>query len=62
VVKKILSRDDLSQLRSDGTITATEVAEIVGDLLVVTNVKTNEKRIVESHPVLTEGTRRILKG
>lgn len=60
--KKTLTRDDISQLRSDGTIASAETAEIVGDLLVVTNVMTNEKRIVESHPVLSEGTRRILKG
>jgi|APSaa5957512493_1039668.scaffolds.fasta_scaffold261425_2 hypothetical protein len=60
--KKILTRDELSELRTEGTITAAEVAEIVGDLLVVTNVKTNEKRIIESHPILTEGSRRILRG
>jgi hypothetical protein len=60
--KKILTRDELSELRTEGTITSAEVAEIVGDLLVVTNVKTNEKRIIESHPILTEGSRRILRG
>ena len=60
--KKILTRDELWELRTEGTITSAEVAEIVGDLLVVTNVKTNEKRIIESHPILTEGSRRILRG
>ena len=60
--KKILTKDQLSELRTEGTIASTEVAEIIGDLLVVTNVKTNEKRIIESHPILTEGSRRILRG
>tara|TARA_A100001015_G_scaffold189816_1_gene211508 strand:- start:1057 stop:1242 length:186 start_codon:yes stop_codon:yes gene_type:complete len=61
-MQKILTKEDLTKLRNDGTITATEIAEIVGDLLLVTNVETNVKRVVESHPILTEGNRRILKG
>ena len=61
-MQRELSREDLTKLRNDGTITAVEVAEIVGDLLVITNVETSAKRIVESHPILTEGNRRILKG
>tara|TARA_E500000331_G_scaffold357232_1_gene418160 strand:+ start:4761 stop:4946 length:186 start_codon:yes stop_codon:yes gene_type:complete len=61
-MQKTLNKEDLAKLRNDGTITAIEVAEIVGDLLVITNVETNIKRVVEGHPILTEGTRRILKG
>ena len=60
--KNGLSPTQLANLRSEGTITATELAYIMGDLLIVEEVKTGEKRVIENHYLLREGTRQILKG
>ena len=59
---RTLSHKENSQLRQEGLMISAEIAHIMGDLLVITNVKTGEKRIIESHPLLAEGARRILKG
>ena len=60
--KNELSAGQLANLRDDGTISATEIAYIMGDLLVVENVRTGEKRVIENHHFLREGRRQILKG
>jgi hypothetical protein len=55
----------MQNLRTEGTINPNEIAYIMGDLLLVEDIKSGEKRAL-SHPivaeVLGENRKRILKG
>ena len=46
----------------NGQITAQEIAYFHGDLLIIENVVTNDKRVLENHDLINESGRRILKG
>mgnify|MGYP001280316085 CR=1 FL=1 len=60
--KKELSQTQIVKLRQEGQITTHEIAYFQGDLLIVENVVTSEKRILENHGLINESGRRILKG
>ena len=57
-----LSHNQIQELRSSGVISTEEVAYFHGDLLIVENVVTSDKRIVDNHNLINESGRRILKG
>ena len=57
-----LTSTQLEHLRVNGYIAANEVAYLHGDLLIVENAITNEKRVLENHSLVLESNRRILKG
>ena len=64
-MKLQLTKEQLQMLRETSVISNTEIAYVMGDLLVIENVQTGTKRtqthaIVER--VLGENNRRILKG
>lgn len=64
-MKHQLTNEQLQMLRDTNVISSTEIAYIMGDLLVIENVQSGLKRtqvhtIVER--VLGENNRRILKG
>ena len=52
----------IKNLRDLGHINPDEIAFIVGDLLMAEQVTTGKKRIVGESSLLTESSRRILKG
>ena len=52
----------LEYLRINGYIASNEVAYLHGDLLIVENAITHEKRVLENHSLVLESNRRILKG
>ena len=61
----VLSDVQLSELRSKGVITSTEIALLEGDILVAKDVVTEERRIIgKSSDLISEGNdnKRILKG
>jgi len=64
-MKHQLSQKQMQNLRTEGTINPSEIAYIMGDLLLVEDIKSGEKRAL-SHPivaeVLGENRKRILKG
>ena len=59
-----MNDEQIKNLRTIGILNENEIAETQGDLVVATNVLTNERRIVgQVSEILTENTnRRILKG
>ncbi len=64
-MKHELTQEQLRHLREAGTVGESEIAYVMGDLLVIENVQSGLKRtqthaIVER--VLGENNRRILKG
>tara|TARA_B100000700_G_C14479993_1_gene594647 strand:- start:178 stop:366 length:189 start_codon:yes stop_codon:yes gene_type:complete len=60
--RRDLTPNQINNLRTAGQITGQEVAYFHGDLLIVENVVTNEKRVLENHNLINESGRRILKG
>jgi len=64
-MRKELTKAELHSLRMDGTVSALEIAYVMGDLLLIENVKSGEKRAV-NHPIvdsyINEGKKQILKG
>ncbi len=60
--KKELTPNQINNLRASGQITNHEVAYFHGDLLIIENVVTNEKRVLENHDLINESGRRVLKG
>ena len=61
----VLSDVQLSELRSKGIITCTEIALLEGDILVAKDVVTEERRIIgNSSDLISEGNdnKRVLKG
>ena len=57
-----LSPNQIQDLRASGAISENEIAYFHGDLLIVENVVTNNKRVLENHSIINESGRRILKG
>jgi hypothetical protein len=57
-----LSPNQIQTLRTSGSILENEIAYFHGDLLIVENVVTNEKRVLDNHSIINESGRRILKG
>lgn len=57
-----LSPNQIQELRSNGVISTEEIAYFHGDLLIVENVVTNDRRIADNHNLINESGRRILKG
>ena len=61
--KRVLTPEQISNLRNQNKILPEEYAYIAGDLLVAENIKTSEKRVLgNASEVLQEGSKRILKG
>tara|TARA_R110001583_G_scaffold37801_2_gene122584 strand:+ start:1260 stop:1460 length:201 start_codon:yes stop_codon:yes gene_type:complete len=61
--KETLSPQQTKVLREQNKISSDEFAYIAGDLLVAENIKTSEKRVLgQAAEVLSEGSKRILKG
>tara|TARA_Y100000593_G_C4240576_1_gene301905 strand:+ start:593 stop:784 length:192 start_codon:yes stop_codon:yes gene_type:complete len=61
-IEKILSDTDIKNLRSQGVLEDCEVAIQVGDIVIAENVLTKSRRVLDSSLVLSESTRKILKG
>jgi len=61
-IEKILSDLDIKNLREMGILQQCEVAIRVGDILVAENVLTKSRRVLDSSLVLSESSKRILKG
>ena len=62
IQKTELTSVQLEYLRVNGYIASNEIAYLHGDLLIVENATTNEKRVLENHSLILESNRRILKG
>ena len=60
--KRELTPTQITKLRADDQISSKETAYFHGDLLIVENVVTGEKRVLENHSLINESGRRILKG
>ena len=61
-IEKILSDGDIKNLRTQGVLEDCEVAIQVGDIIVAENVLTKSRRVLDSSLVLSESTKKILKG
>tara|TARA_B100000686_G_C16533037_1_gene833361 strand:+ start:615 stop:800 length:186 start_codon:yes stop_codon:yes gene_type:complete len=61
-MKTILRDEQLKNLRQTGVISDNEIVLKVGDLYVAENIVTKERRQVDVHNVLTESSKRVLKG
>lgn len=64
-MKQELTREQIQMLRETNVINSSEIAYVMGDLLVIENVETGNKRsqphsVVES--VANKNNKRILKG
>jgi hypothetical protein len=57
-----LSDEQLSILRSKNIIESNEIAYRVGDLIIAENVLTKQTRVATQTSVLTENSKRVLKG
>ena len=60
--KRILTPQQLGLLREKGLLSEQEVAFVTGDLVIAENALTNERRVVGEVDLITESSRRILKG
>ncbi len=58
---KVLSNENIQELRQKGILHEDEIALSSGDLIVAENVVTKERRILEKVN-LSENKRRVLKG
>ena len=61
-VETILSDTQLQSLRDSSVISENEIAYKKGDLIIVENVLTKQRRILDTNKLATESNRRILKG
>ena len=61
-VETILSDTQLQSLRDSSAISENEIAYKKGDLIIVENVLTKKRRILDTNKLATESNRRILKG
>jgi len=61
-IEKILSDLDIKRLRDKGVLQECEVAIQVGDILIAENVLTNVRRVLDSNLIISESSRKILKG
>ena len=57
-----LNENEIRDLRQRGLINAEEFAFKAGDLIIAENPVTGEKRVVGQASMLSESTRRVLKG
>ena len=57
-----VTNEQIKALRESGHIASDEIAFIVGDLLMAEQVTSGKKRIVGDSSLLTESSKRILKG
>ncbi len=57
-----LNENEIRDLRQRGLINAEEFAFKAGDLIIAENPVTGEKRVVGQTSMLSESTRRVLKG
>jgi len=61
-VDQQISANQIKNLREAGMISEKEIAYLSGDLIVAENVLSGEKRIIGKSNILSESSRRILKG
>tara|TARA_R110002051_G_scaffold115028_1_gene188089 strand:+ start:478 stop:669 length:192 start_codon:yes stop_codon:yes gene_type:complete len=61
-IEKILEDSDIKNLREKGILQECEVAIQIGDIVVAENVLTKSRRVLDSNLILSESTRKILKG
>ena len=62
-MEKVLTDDQINNLRRSGTLSSNEIAIKIGDLIIAENVITRERRVVsEAQSLLNETGKRILKG
>ena len=61
-IEKILEDSDIKSLREKGILQECEVAIQIGDIVVAENVLTKSRRVLDSNLILSESTRKILKG
>jgi hypothetical protein len=61
-MEKPVSTLDLQKLRKSGTITSEEIAIVVGDIIIAENVITKERRTIETHGLMLESNRTLLRG
>jgi len=61
-IEKILADSEIKNLRDKGILQECEVAIQVGDIVVAENVLTKSRRVLDSSLVISESTRKILKG
>ena len=60
--QKNLTQHQIVALRQSGQLQDNETAYFHGDLLIAENVLTNQKRVLESHGLVQETKKQILKG
>ena len=61
-VDQQISANQINDLREAGMISEKEIAYVSGDLVVAENVLSGDKRIIGKSNILSEGSKRILKG
>ena len=61
-MENALNNEELAKLRGAGLLLENEVALRSGDLIIAENVVTKERRILDTHGLLNEGNKRVLKG
>ena len=57
-----ISTNQLRDLRDRGLISNDEIAFLSGDLIVAENVITSQKRVLGEKNILSESSKRLLKG
>lgn len=57
-----LPATDIQSLRSRGLLGESETAMQSGDLIIAENVVTRERRVLDTHGIIFESNRRVLKG
>jgi hypothetical protein len=62
IMEQPLSAADIQSLRSRGLLGESETALQSGDLIIAENVVTRERRVLDTHGVIFESNRRVLKG
>ena len=57
-----ISANQLRELRDRGLLSKDEIAFLSGDLIVIENVLTGQKRVLGEASILGENSKRLLKG
>ena len=60
-MEKNLNNDDILKLRDANLINESEIALMVGDLIVAENVITKQRRVLNTAGLLLESARRVLR-
>ena len=60
--RESIEQSQINELREKGLLSENEIAFLTGDLVVAENVETRSRRVLGKSQILSESTKRLLKG